>query len=50
MSSRFILYHFQYMAHASFDATPASATIAFNNTDNFVSVLSFAVQVAENPQ
>jgi hypothetical protein len=50
MSSRFILYHFQYMARASFDATPASATITFNNTDNFVPVFPLAVQVAENPQ
>jgi pyruvoyl-dependent arginine decarboxylase (PvlArgDC) len=38
------------MARASFDATLASATIAFNNTDYFVSVLPPAVQVAKNPQ
>jgi hypothetical protein len=50
MYSGFILYHFQYTARASFDATPTSATIIFNNTDDFVPVLPSAVQVAENPQ
>jgi hypothetical protein len=38
------------MMRTSFDATPASGTITFNHTDDFVSVLLFAVQVSENPQ
>jgi hypothetical protein len=50
MYFRFIRYHFQYMERTSFDTAPASATIAFNNTDYSVSVLSPAVQVTENPQ
>jgi hypothetical protein len=45
-----IFYHFQYTVRASFDATPASDTITFGNTDDFVPVLMLAVQVKENPQ
>jgi hypothetical protein len=50
MSSGFILCHFQYMVRAFSDATPASGTMAFNNTDDFVPVLPPAVQVEGNPQ
>jgi hypothetical protein len=50
MYSDFVRYHFQHASRTSFDAAPASATIAFNNTDYFVSVLPPAVQVTENPQ
>jgi hypothetical protein len=45
----FIFNHFQYMMRASFDATPTSNTIIFNNTDNFVPVPPPAVQIAEKP-
>jgi hypothetical protein len=48
--SRFIFYRRQYTARTSFDATPATGTIAFDNTDDFIPVLLPAVQVAENPQ
>jgi hypothetical protein len=50
MFSGFIFYHFQHMAPASFDATPAPGTITVHNTDDFVPVLPPAVTVAENPQ
>jgi hypothetical protein len=50
MYAGFIFHHFQYAARASFDATPASATITFNYTDDFVSALLLAMQVKENPQ
>jgi hypothetical protein len=50
MYSGFIFYHFQNAARASFDATPASGTMIFNNMDDFPPTLPPAVQVAENPQ
>jgi hypothetical protein len=50
MFSGFIFYHFQHMALASFDATPASGAAAGHNTDDFVPVLPPAMQVEGNPQ
>jgi hypothetical protein len=37
------------MVPASFDATPASGTVAVHNTDDFVPVLPLAMQVEGNP-
>jgi hypothetical protein len=45
-----VFHHFQDMAGTSFDATPASGTIAFHHMDDFVPVLPFAMQVEGNPQ
>jgi hypothetical protein len=38
------------MTGTSFDATPASGTVAFNNTNDFISVFPPAVHAAQNPQ
>jgi hypothetical protein len=50
MNFSFIPYYFQYTSRTSFDATPASGAIIFDDTNDFISVLLSAVDVAENPQ
>jgi hypothetical protein len=50
MYSRFVFYHFQHVAGASFDATPATGATACNNADNPVPVFLLPVQVEGYPQ
>jgi hypothetical protein len=50
MLSGFIGHDFQYLSRASFNAAPASGTMAFDDAYRFVPVLSPAMQIKRNPQ
>jgi hypothetical protein len=50
MRSRCLFYRLQHVTGTSFDATPASGTVAFNNTNDFIPVFPPAVHAAQNPQ
>jgi hypothetical protein len=50
MHSRVVPYRFQHVARTPPDAPPASGTVTFHDTDDFIPVFPPAVQVARNPQ